>query len=339
MAVTKSVHALVAPWNASQLADAFSDAFIAAGLMAAWHDSFTSGGFEHRILEIDYDNTKTYGKCYYHFMFTGVSVHLKVYTGWNLTDNIPKGPISAGELRKDWATGATAADVVNVTSEALSFLVLSNSINCSLTRYTAGGRSFFVLRSATTWFTFTIDPAGTAFRTWYQDALVGAMHAGFLTVTTASRSVSLNHRGRTKRTLLGGVGYDDSFFNASSPIRMNAWEFQPIGTELGVGRYRGTFNNEAGSYLPHWDGPDMNNGVLSSFYPVFNGLRPGVIYAADLPNDFGVGGLRGPASNTITIQDTMVVTAGVEEYEVLAFSNSGGTTGAVAPLFLARTVG
>lgn len=338
MAVTKSIHALVAPWNASQLADAFSDAFIAAGLMTAWHDSFASGGFEHRILEINYDNTKTYGKCYYHFMFTGVSVHLKVYTGWNLTDNIPKGPATAGESGKDWAAGTTAADAVNRTNEGLSLLVLSNSINCSLTRYTAGGRSFFVLRSATTWITFTIDPAGTTLRTWYQDALVGAMHAGFWTVRTESRFIDFLHHARTKRTLFGGVGYVPGLISASAGYRMAAWEFQLIETSSGPGSYYGNFNNQ-GISLPHWDGPDMNNGVLSSFYPVFNGLRPGVIYAADLPNDFGVGGLRGPASNTITIQDTMVVTAGVEEYEVLAFSNSGGTTGAVAPLFLARTVG
>jgi hypothetical protein len=338
MAVTKSVHALVAPWNVAQLADAFRDAFIAAGLMGAWHDSFTSGGYEHRILEIDYDNTKTYGKCYYHFMFTGVSVHLKVYTGWNATDNFPKGPTDVGEMRKDWAAPTTASAAVDRTNEALPFLTLSGSINRSVTRYTAGGRTFFVLRSATTWFTFTIDPAGTTFRTWYQDALVGAMHAGFWAPQTTSQTIIFNHFCRTKRTLFGGVSYDDSLTNAAAGYRLSAYEFQSILTDVGVGRYRGGFNNN-GASLPHWDGPDMNNGVLSTFYPVFNGLRPGVIYAADLPNDFGVGGLRGAASNTITIQDTMVVTAGVEEYEVLAFNNSGNTTGAVAPLFLARTVG
>jgi hypothetical protein len=338
MAVTKSVHALVAPWNVAQLADAFRDAFIAAGLMGAWHDSFTSGGYEHRILEIDYDNTKTFGKCYYHFMFTGVSVHIKVCTGWDLVNKFPKSPTGLGELRKDWPAADTAANSVNQLSGAASLLTLSGSINCSVTRYTAGGRSFFVLRSATTFNTFTIDPAGTTFRTWYQDALVGAMHAGFWAPNTGGQSIIFNHYCRTKRTLFGGVGYDESINNGLSAFRMSAYAFQTIGTELGLGRYRGNFDN-IGASIPHWDGPDMNNGVLSTFYPVFNGLRPGVIYAADLPNDFGVGGLRGAASNTITIQDTMVVTAGVEEYEVLAFNNSGNTTGAVAPLFLARTVG
>ena len=69
-----------------------------------------------------------------------------------------------------------------------------------------------------------------------------------------------------------------------------------------------------------------------------NGFRPSVIYSADLPSDFGLGALRGAAASSISIQDTVVVAAGVEEYEVLAFNNRG-TDGSVNPLFLARTVG
>jgi len=340
MAVTKSIHAAVAPWGVADLADAFKGAFIAAGLMSDWHDSFSSGGYEHRILEVIYDGTKTYGNCYYWFILDGVGARVKTVTGWDTVNNIPKGPTSAGAQKYDWPEDTSAASSVNNTSAWTSLLALSNSINCSVTRYTSGSRSFFILRSASNWVTFTIDPPTTTFRPWYSDALVGGYHAGIYSVSvnpSLSRSTSFRTYSRTSRALFGGAGIDAAVANWATPITMSAWGFQEM-LSLSGSRTYGSFDSGVNS-VPQWYGATMNPGVLSDFIPVFNGIRPSVIYASDLPNDFGVGALRYAAANSVTIQDTMVVSAGVEEYEVLSFLNPGSTNGAVNPLFLARTVG
>ena len=339
MAVTKSIHAIVAPWNSSQVADAFKDAFIAAGLMTEWYDSFTSGGDNHRILEGVYDNSKTYGKCYYHFYFHSAGINYKVCAGWDAVNHYPKGPTDVGTQKYDWIDDSSASSSVNSTGHSYFILSLTDTINCSLTRYTSGDRSFFTLRSSTSYQTFTIDPPSTTFRTWYQNALVGGFHTGlWFPQNNGNTGINFTNYNRTKRCLFGGGGARAAQAWLNSAIVIVSYGFQNMNTSAGLGNYYGSFDNISVA-LPHWYGADMNNGVLSDFLPVFNGIRPGSIYTQDLPDDFGIGGVRGSISNSITIQDTFVVTAGIEEYEVLAFRNSGSTSGAVAPLFLARTVG
>lgn len=340
MAVTKSIHAVIAPWGAAQVADAFKDAFIAAGLMTDWYDSFVSGGYEHRILEVIYDGTKTYGKCYYWFILDNVGARVKTVTGWDTVNHIPKGPTSVGAQRYDWPEDVSAASSVNNTTAWTSLLTLSSSINCSVTRYTSSGVSFFILRSATNWVTFTVDPPATTFRPWYSDALIGGYHAGIWGVSATNpdpRSTGFFTYSRTSRALFGGAGIDVGAISPNTSFSMSAWGFQDMVTYTGNRKY-GQFDACANN-IPHWLGATMNSGVLSDFVPVFNGIRPSVIYANDLASDFGVGGIRGAIANSVAIQDTMVVTAGVEEYEVLSFRNPGNTDGSVNPLFLARTVG
>ena len=46
MAVSKQAYTVSAPWLNFQLADQFRQAFIDAGLMTDWHDSFTTGSGE-----------------------------------------------------------------------------------------------------------------------------------------------------------------------------------------------------------------------------------------------------------------------------------------------------
>lgn len=340
MAVTRQIHAVSAPWSVSQIADAFRDALIGAGLMTGWHDSFASGGFEHRILEVVYDGAKLYGKTYYWFVFSGTEIRWKLCAGWNTTDNIPKGPSGAGGQTFDWPEAATAANSVTnysllvTTSE---YLTLSSSVNVSITRYTASGVSYFVVRAATAYMVFTVDPASISLRSWYRDGLVGAMHNGITEVRCSTNGVRFFQRGRTKRSLLFGGGTDLNSLYPASPVDLSCWGFQNMSTALGLGRYGGSAPNNCNN-IPQWYGADMNSGILNDFLPVFNSFRRSVIYDADLPADFAIGALRGGAANTVSIQDTMVVTAGVEEYEVLGFANNGAN-GNANHLFLARTVG
>ena len=50
MAVTKQTYTAAATWTAAQLATLFENAFINAGLMTAWYDSFLSGTVENLVL-------------------------------------------------------------------------------------------------------------------------------------------------------------------------------------------------------------------------------------------------------------------------------------------------
>ncbi len=57
MTVTKQTYTANATWTAVQLADMFRSAFIDAGLMADWYDSFLGSTYENRILRIHYIGT------------------------------------------------------------------------------------------------------------------------------------------------------------------------------------------------------------------------------------------------------------------------------------------
>ena len=53
MAVTVEDYSATATWTASGLADIFRDAFIDAGLMTVWYDSFLNT-VENRVLEVQF---------------------------------------------------------------------------------------------------------------------------------------------------------------------------------------------------------------------------------------------------------------------------------------------
>jgi hypothetical protein len=89
--------------------------------------------------------------------------------------------------------------------------------------------------------------------------------------------------------------------------------------------------------LPGWT-TAANPSAGSDFNPVFNGIRLTSIHSADLPADFGVSSIKN--SDILAIQDNATVSAGVEEYEIIAFSNTGTTNSLTSnPVFLARIVG
>lgn len=59
MAVTKQTYTLTSGWTAAGVRDMFRSAFIDAGLMTNWHDSFTGiGGAAIGVMEIAYNAAK-----------------------------------------------------------------------------------------------------------------------------------------------------------------------------------------------------------------------------------------------------------------------------------------
>jgi hypothetical protein len=335
MAVVKSVSAVTATWTASQLASAFESAFVGAGLMSAWFDSFAGSEFEHRILEVTYDATKAYGKTYYWFIFDASSASVATCSGWDTGNKRPRGiGVTDGLANLDWAGNSAAAVAATTKSLHYQILSLSNTTSCSLTRYTSSGRSFFTLRSGTLWNTFTIDQAAVSLRSWYNAAFAGAYHNGFWTVSPdISNLLGINFVNRlsTRRAAFGGSGYANG--NSTQRNYMTGFSFQDIYENV----------NAAGGFrdgmiaMPHWT--TANNSALpANFTPVFTGIRPGAIYASDLPADFGITALRGASANTIAIQDAVIAVAGSEEYEILS-GQPRGVSGEANNLFVARTVG
>jgi hypothetical protein len=326
MAVNKQAYVAVAPWTITDVCDALRDAFIDAGMMTNWYDSFTSGGFEHRILEVVYDGAKTYGKTYYWFTFNGGVIAVRTGTGWNSTSHIPCGAGgTAGTQHVDWYV----TDTTNFDN-ATTLLGLSTSISFSVTRYTSSGRSFFVLRTGFTFRTFTIDPVGTTFRTFY-DLNLG-YHSGIYAIRMNDKSIRITSLHRYRRELFMG-----SSMNASgSSGAANEYTVNIFSLPVNYNNfYYGTFPNE-GFVLPGWT-TFANPSAGANFNPVFTQIRLTSIHTSDLPEDFGISAIKN--SNILSIQDNATVTAGVEEYEILHFNNTGDNYGVTTnPVFLARII-
>ena len=335
MAATKQIVTCLAPWSVGQLADMFKDCFIGAGLMTAWFDSFSGSGYEHRVMEVTYDSSKAYGKTYYWFVFNGAQVRVSIATGWDAVNHIPRGIGSTfGTQHLDWQSNSTALTAVTQIASIHTLLPmnLASSTNCSLTRYTSLGRSFFLFRSALNSFNFTIDPASSTFQTYYQTALSGGYHNGMWKVDCTGNQVRFVNMLQSQRSLFAGVGFG-SYSSTGKDVNMMSYGFTDVSFS---NVYEGVYPT-AGVSLPCWY-TAANPALSGDLNPVFSNLRPGYHYATDLPIDFAITAFRGSSANSLGIQDTVVVTAGSEEYEVLGFNNRG-TDGAVNPLFLARTVG
>ena len=162
MAVTKQTYSASPVWTAAGLANRFRDAFIDAGLMTDWFDSFVNGGIENRILEITYDGAATYGKCYYWFMFSTTFAGVSVATGWSTLTNEP-----TGTQYVDFFSTAT-----NTTTNHYSLtggVALITGTEASIVRYTStddSDYSWFVFRNGAVPYPFMIAPANVARVAW-----------------------------------------------------------------------------------------------------------------------------------------------------------------------------
>jgi hypothetical protein len=325
MAVTKQAYVAVAPWAITDVTTAVQNAFIDAGLMTAWYDSFISGGREHRVLEVAYDAAKTYGKTYYWFTFDGTGMWVRTSTGWNATTHIPRGAGgTVGTQFVDWADTNTTQ-----LSAAYQLLTISTSISFSITRYTSSGRSFFVLRTGTAYSTITIDPASTTFRAFY-DLNLG-YHSGIYRITTSNRRILIHSIHRFRRELLLGSSINQGSYGFDYQVTCSVYT-----TPVNFASWGDVSFPVDGFVLPGWT-TNSNPSAGSNFNPVFNGIRLTSVHLTDLPSDFGLSSIKN--SNSLAIQDNATVSAGVEEYEILAFSNEGffGTVSS-NPVFLARTI-
>jgi hypothetical protein len=189
MPVTKETYSAAAPWLASAAAQLLEDAFIDAGLMVSWYDSFLSGSVENRILQVVYDGTKTYGTCYYWFVISTSTIGVSVATGWNATTHVP-----TGTQYTDFYSTTT-----NTTANHFSLAgTLSNSTEINVVRYTSTDNpdySWFVIRNGATPYPFMITPDSATLVPWldlnqvfFHHAVNMLMEANAISATSVGRA-------------------------------------------------------------------------------------------------------------------------------------------------------
>ena len=351
MAVTKQTYSITPTWTASQLATIFRTAFIDAGLMTDWFDSFLSGSVENRILRIQYDNTKTYGTTFYWFMFTTTGVFLHVATGWDAATDLP--------------TGTQYLDYFSTTTNStgnhwqLYFAGTSNTVELVL--YSSGINSshrWFVVKSGSTRKSFGFIDESQLLQPWIN--LNSGFFPGFLHVVcstgtnplTRSGSVTFFRGPSLRRDLTIGSALNGSTSNTSYSTGCASLASLAYGT---VGNSSNDFTANAVSTfsIESVNGPPgtgsrigaiilpvgftgTNPAFADNSSPVFHSIPTSPYTTTSMPSDFGV--TFHYATNSFSQGDTLVVTAGVEEWEIIDFSaNSSAITGA-SPLFLARVV-
>lgn len=332
MPVTKQTYTATATWTASQLAGIFQQAFIDAGLMTAWFDSFTNTGIENRILEITYDGTKTLGKTYYWFMFTTTGVFLNSATGWNASTDQP-----TGSQYLDFISNAT-----NATTNHQQLISLASATTTTVTRYTSGfnsGCTWFLIRNGTTYSTLII-PTATYGPTSNVDLsrmlFNGATLAFPLATANGAATTGMSFRSAAchlRRSYLGSTWARTNTTISNFTLSREYFRYTTEGNSTSAATNLSSNSTNPGIILltAH---ANTNTNLASDYIPIFTGptINP---YMAPLPADFGLASYY--ASNAMTAQDTLVVSAGVEEWEMIAVANNSSTD-AGRTLFLARTV-
>lgn len=333
MAVTKETYSVAPTWTPAQLADIFRDAFIDAGLMVGWYDSFLSGSIENRVLAITYDNTKTYGTTYYWFQFaTNPGVNLQMATGWNNVSHVP-----TGTQWLDYLNTAT-----NTTGYHWSFMSCSNVTTVVLDRYTSSvppDDSWFVMRCASTHLAFTISKASRAYHSWLnmdRGIIQGFTNVGML-FSAQQAFLQFRPGPGIRRELVRGCGLRGAVDTQSN--------YASVATSASNISY--SVASHVSNSNSNWSqirGPIMlpvgfsatNPAYPTDSSPVYHSIAHSPYTVQPLSSEFGI--TFHFATNGFSVGDTFVVTPGVEEWEVLSYGNASSAITEASPIFLARTV-
>jgi hypothetical protein len=334
MAVTKETYTAAATWTAAQLATLFEDAFVDAGLMTAWYDTFLSGTVENRILEITYDGAKTYGKTYYWFMFTTTAIGVSVATGWNATTGVPTGT----QYLDFFATTTNAT-----TNHYILRTGLATGTAAELVRYTASGYSWFAFRNGATPTPFFIAPAATGIASWIDlDKVMFHHFVIALPTVTAAASTSRASIHLKSAYAIRRSYHAQGFLRGITAVAQYLDTYYTLGY-LGAGNASGSSTNYAGAdnvvenkfILVPYGFNNSNPAYSTNSLPIINGYSFSNYSTSSMPADFGV--FFNYGVTTFAFGDRIVVSSGVEEWEVYGFANNTDADSASA-LILARVV-
>ena len=336
MAVTKQVYTATATWTAAQLATIFETAFIDAGLMTAWYDSYASGGNEHRIMEVTYDAAKLYGKTYYWFIFNTSGAYIAITTGWNTTTNLP-----VGTQYLDWL-----GNNMGTTTNHWTLLALSATTAATITRYTSGvtaSHSWFTVKQGATFYTFHIIPPSATIQPWVDLDKVffnGAL-TSLLVVSSLTGSIGWGTLFRLRRCITGQCLRGDVAANNYGPVsgnnRVVPFRYAVYGNANNSGSNgQGNFAQSSPAIILPNAFANVNSAYGANVNPVYHSLAYSQFTSTPLPSDIGIAFHY--ANNTMVHGDTLVVTAAAEEWEIIDRANNATATDGASPLFLARLI-
>ena len=354
MAVTKQTYTALANWTASNAADLFKDAFIDAGYMTDWHDSFTQGTYQFRVLEIEHDATKTYGSSFYYFAFSTSEFGVSLASGWDAAGSIPTGTqfIDYHSLPSAIASSGTG---LNARATSLSAgnngstFSLSATSDLFLDRYTSSDdtkQSWFILRNGTNIARpFAILHKNTTLQPWLD--LDKGVISGFLTadavVPFRAGVLSFRQQENIRRCLVFGQALRGNIQLAGNAIfhniNYNSHAYQGLGivsnsANLNYGSFI-SLQGHGGITLPVGKN-SANPAFLTDYIPICTDLPWSIWTPTRLADDFAV--YMHYASNTIAYGNKFIVQAGINEWETLSFANNAVINDGASATFLARVV-
>lgn len=332
MAVTAQSYTANPPYTATDFAGIVRSAFIDAGHMVDWFDSFTSGSVLNRVLEITYDGSKTYGKTYYWFQFLGADMFMHASTGWNTTSDIPAGVGGVGTQRLDWISTST-----NTTANHMRFAAFNANQALTIKRYTVGTFTIFLFVNGTTTYTLLLDRTAplSGWVDLNREIYVGAMWARTRTSGSTAMANFQSYPVRLRRSYLGKMMRSFTLSDAEYGVSNTAaapWEVWTANSADLLSNYiYGAPGNDSNSTANYNFGrqvillPNGFNNVNPAFTtdekPPFDQLVLSPYSALALPaGEFTIYPVYD--NNTLQVGAVFKVVPGVEEYEILSCANS-----------------
>lgn len=351
MAVTRQSYVTNPTITQSNIASLFEQAFIDAGLMTSWHDSFNANNIEFRVLKVDYGVSTTYGSTIYLFCFSLSSIGVTTATSFNTISHQFLGTQWLDFHQQPASSTSVTTTLTSVNRDFYGTHVsIATDTRVELWRYTSGvdsRQSWFQLAQGVKVSTpFSILRGDLPLYPWV-DTNKGTV-PGFTTVRfwTNSRvgSIGFTHEDQNRRTLLSGMTLNKQEANSSTSgnhHNLNYWSYR----YTGLGRQENlSANNVSGALGSNGFGGVIlpvgysvaNPGYAIDYTPVCNQVPWCPFSPTPLASDFAV--YMHYAHNTMTHQDRFVVAAGTEEWEILAFNLNTVVDFGATPCFLGRIV-
>jgi hypothetical protein len=358
MVVSKQAYTVSAPWLNFNLADQFRLAFIDAGLMDDWYDSFETGSGstsgernQHRVIRIIYDANKKYGTVFHWFTFAPNGRMDYAYTHqWDPVGHVPLGVFRKERLDQTYGV-LTSIGSTGTTGTSRVFATQVLSTTTTLTRYSSGVRqkfSMFLLKGGNNFQCFFLMPPDTRFQP-YIDLDLNTC-GGLVAPLLENNNTTIATQKENVLSFAHFFHYSDNIFAYGFSGRANgngacayAFERGVSYSLLGAGTADVSFGNPnsstaGGSFNVNNQISNVinSNGIgfkvalpcelaidnpdrSADSTPVFADI-PYSIYITDrLPVDFGIVGHF--TNNTMEVQDIFQVTPNVEEWEILANVN------------------
>jgi hypothetical protein len=348
MPVTKETYTANATWTSENAADLLRDAFIDAGLMTDWYDSFTISGTNIvRVLRIQHDSTKTYGTSFYAFNIDSGNIRVHLASGWNPTSSgVPPLSVPTGTQYLDYERLPS-----NYSSSSFGSSVFSGSStsNLYLDRYTSADdakQSWFVFRAgAAISQPFTILHKDTVLHPWLD--LNKGMISGYLRVYTGTNNnagiVNFRVGENLRRCLLVGSALRGTTTSSSAFHDLNyvSNAYLGVGSESNdyffnfpIAAYSSS-NTTGGLVLPVGKN-SANPAFTTDYVPICTDLPWSAWTPTRLANDFGV--YMHYADNTIQYGNKFIVQSTINEWETISIANNDSVVDGASAAFLARVV-